>query len=225
VHLSLNLVSKYISYLLSLIGHPLLIVVYVLFLYRKVNPYLFSFAQSPHRDPIILFIIFTVIVFPIVTILLMNGLDFVDSLSLKDKKERIGPLIATIVCYIWLYLNIRTHDAIPIDYSNFILGAIIALSLAFMINLFSKISLHGVGLGGLLFAVIRLLLIHGQGVINFGLGANSLSISSVMIVALLLIFSGAVLTSRLKLGAHTNQEIAGGFIVGVFSQIIANMIS
>ncbi len=198
----------------------MLMVMYMLFLYLKVNPYLFPYASGRDLMTMVLIIFFTSVLIPVIAILLMLGVGFVQSLEMKNSKERIGPLIVTGISYLWLYLNIRTHNAIPIPYANFILGAIIALFLAFFINNFSKISLHGVGLGGLLMGTIYLITTHGRGFITFDLFDKVYRMNNLVILTAVLVLSGIVLSSRLFLQAHTNRDIIGGFSVGVLGQLI-----
>jgi len=212
-----------VAYLFSLIGHPMVVVMYMLFLYIKVNPYLFPYASGRDLTTMILIIFFTSVLIPLIGILLMLGVGFIDSLEMRDSKERIGPLIITGISYLWLYLNVRTHNAIPIPYANFILGSLISLSLAFFINNFSKISLHGVGMGGLVMGTIYLISEYGKGVVNLELFQNNLIVNNLVILVAIVIFSGLVLTSRLLLGAHTNQEVAGGFMIGALGQLVVMM--
>lgn len=217
----MSLVSRSVAYLFSALGHPLLIVIYMLVIYVKVNPYMFPYSHGRELNTLMLIVFFTSFLIPGIAVLLMMGVGFIDSLHMKEKSERIGPLMVTSICYIWLYLNIRTHNAIPIPYANFLLGCIIALFFAFFINNFSKISLHAVGMGGLFIGVMKLFLIHGQEYLVFKLSGQTYSLHYIILIAVLLIVIGVILTSRLYLKAHNNQDIVGGFIVGVIGQLIA----
>lgn len=198
----------------------MLIVMYVLFLYLKVNPYLFPYSEGKELGTLTLIIFFTSVLIPAIAILLMLGVGFIKSLEMKDKTERVGPLIVVAICYIWLYLNIRTHNAIPIPYANFILGSVIALFMAFFINNFSKISLHGVGIGGLLMATVHLISTYGKGSIQLSALGSNFQVHNILILAFCLLLAGLILSSRLYLNAHTNEEIAGGCTVGVLGQLI-----
>ena len=141
---------------------------------------------------------------------------------MKDKTERIGPLMVTGIAYVWLFLNIRTHDEIPASFSAFILGATIGLFLAFFINNFSKISLHAVGMGGLLMAIINLLIASQRAYSFINIGPDlSISIHNIFLLAVTIIIVGAVLSSRLHLKAHQLQDVTGGLLVGIVSQLIA----
>jgi len=199
----------------------MLIIMYVLFLYLKVNPYLFPYSSGRDLGVLSVRILFYSVLIPLIGILLMLGVGFIKSLEMKERTERIGPLMITAIAYLWLYLNIRTHSAVPIPYANFVLGALIALFIAFFLNNFSKISLHGVGIGGLFMAVLHLVLEYGEKYVQIELIGMNLQIHTLFIIAAVLISGGAVLTSRLYLKAHTNQEIVGGFSVGVLGQLLA----
>lgn len=153
----------------------------------------------------------------------MVGIDLIDSIEMPNKTDRIGPLIVTSVSYLWLYLNIRTHNAIPISYANFVLGALIAVFLAFFINNFSKISLHGVGIGGLIAASFFLMVRHGSALVDFQIFNYSVSIDSIFLLAIITVLSGLVLGSRVFLGAHRMIDITGGVLAGIVGQLIANV--
>jgi len=195
---------------------------YVLLLFIVINPYLFPYRNGREFGTIFLIVFFTSVVIPGIAILLLYGTGLIKSIELKDKSERIGPLIITSVAYLWLFLNIRTHTAIPAVFSSFVLGAIIAIFISFFINNFSKISLHAVGLGGLFFALLNLVLTYGRQISTIQITQDLFfSIHNVLTIAIISILIGAVLTSRLYLKAHNIQDVFGGFLVGIVSQIIA----
>ena len=180
----------------------------MLVIYVKVNPYLFPYSTGRELNTLMLIIFFTSFLIPGIAMLLMMGVGFIDSLHMKDKSERIGPLMVTGICYLWLYLNIRTHNAIPIPYANFILGSIISLFIAFFINNFSKISLHGVGLGGLFIGVMHLFLMHGQEYLSFDLVGQTYALHYILLIGILLMLIGDMTcTGVWKSTAATTDDI------------------
>jgi len=218
----LSKVLKGFSQLLSVLFHPLLIVIYVFLLFLLINPYLFPYRTGREFGTIMLVVFFTTIVIPGISILMMYFVGLISSLQMWDKTERIGPLIVTAICYLWLFLNVRTHDAIPPAFTIFLLGSIIALFIAFFINNFSKISLHAVGLGGMLLAIINILSFDQRAYSIIKIGNDmSLSIHNIFLLSIIVIIIGAVLSSRLYLKAHQLQDVTGGLLVGIVGQLIA----
>ncbi len=218
----MNQVFRGFSQLLAFFFHPLFVIVYVLMLFLVINPYLFPYRHGREFGAILLIVAFTTIVIPAISILLMYGTDLIKSIKLDDSKDRIGPLIVTAVSYLWLFLNIRTHSAIPPIFSAFVLGALISICIAFFLNNFHKISLHAVGMGGMLAALIHLLWINGRSYTQFTFFQSfNISIHNLFVIVILVIISGSVLSSRLYLKAHNLQDVLGGALVGIVGQIFA----
>jgi membrane-associated phospholipid phosphatase len=89
----------------------------------------------------------------------------------------------------------------------FSLGATIGIFSAFIINIFSKISMHTVGMGGFL---AMMLICISRSVAN-----------NEYILILAVIAAGLVGSSRLILGAHESNEIYGGYAIGFLTQFVA----
>src|SRR5690625_2837192 len=97
--------------------------------------------------------IITCTLLPLIAIFVMRRLNLISSLQLEDRMERIGPYIVMMIFLIWYYLSVDLYGIAPI-YRIFILGGIITLITLFVINLFTKVSLHSAGISGLLTNVI-----------------------------------------------------------------------
>ena len=222
---ALKIFYKGISNFLSILFHPLFIVLYVLYLFIIINPYLFPYRQGREFGAILLVVLFTAVVIPGIAILLMYGIGLINSLRLNERTERIGPLMVTSVAYLWLFLNIRTHNAIPGLFSAFVLGALISLGIAFFINNFQKISLHAVGMGGFFIAIFNILITNGKTYTSINISDSyTLTIHSIVFMISILILLGAVLSSRLYLRAHQLQDVFGGLMVGIVGQLLALII-
>lgn len=213
---------KYFATAISTIFHPLFILTYVLILLMLINPYLFSFHEIKAKGLIVISTFMLSAFFPLIAITMMKALGLIKSLQMKDKMERVGPLIATSIFYLWLYLNIKDNTMIPGAFSFFVLGSTIALFLSFFLNIFHKVSLHAVGAGGMLIGMILIgsNFSYGSFVIDVPvLGSYQISIMALYIV--LLLVAGITLTARLLLKAHKKDELYGGFFIGAISQILA----
>jgi len=217
-------VLRPLAQFVSFLFHPLLILTYMLLLLLLVNPYLFGLSSIADSNSkiLILRIFLSTFFIPAFSVVILRLLGMIESLEMRDKQERIGPYIITGVFYLWMFRNFVDNSQIPTAYTSFVLGATIALFVAFFINLFSKISAHAVGMGGLIGMVVitMLLFSYGTFTINLALiGAIHLNMNIVLMISLLL--GGLVGTSRLLLDAHEPQDLYGGFVVGFSSQFIA----
>jgi lipid-A-disaccharide synthase-like uncharacterized protein len=183
----------------------------------QVNPYLFSFEDSKVQGLIIINVFITTIIFPLVSVAMLKLLGFIQSVHMEDRMERVGPMIITGIFYIWLYLNIKNNDLVPDAFSYFVLGCTIALFLAFFINIFSKVSLHAVGIGGFVAAIAVMYASFSYTTFSVA----SWTIAMRMLVVLAIVAAGMVCTSRLLLGAHRAEDVYGGLTIGVTSQLLA----
>ncbi|MBK9330620.1 MAG: hypothetical protein IPM95_15280 [Sphingobacteriales bacterium] len=190
------------SHLLSYLFHPLAIPAWMALFLLYSNP--FSFAGMP-AGVVIAIVFINTFMFPAISILLMRKLGFIDSLSMPDNKQRIIPLVATIVFYVWAYLAMRKTN-FPYMMMIFMMGALVSLFISFVINVFYKLSLHMVGISGALMAVMTMLFFSQTDVSYFFL--------------IMVVLTGAIASARLYLGAHTLQEVYAGFIIGIFGQML-----
>lgn len=171
----------------------------ILLLYT--NPFSFAGISS---GVVIAVVFINTFMFPAISILLMKKLDFIESLEMPDHKQRIIPLVATIIFYVWAYLATRKIN-FPYMMGVFMMGTLVALFTSFVINVFYKISLHMVGVSGVLTAVMLLVFISPSDMSYYFLGV--------------IILTGAIATARLYLNVHTVKEVYIGFLVGIFGQI------
>lgn len=212
----------FLSRLVSSLFHPIFIINYVFILLFLVNPYLFGIQNNKQKGLLFISVFLLSVFFPLFTIVVMKLVGFIDSIELKDRKQRVMPLVITGVFYLWLFVNIRQNNLVPSAFSMFVLGATIALFVAFFINNFSKISLHTVGMGGFVTMVFFIRTYFSYNIFYFDLGPlGSYAISLDLILFLSILFAGLVGTSRLHLNAHRRQDVYMGYLVGFLAQVVA----
>ena len=186
-----------------------------------VNPYLFT-AQGFKEQVFLIVSIFVIsVLFPAVSIFMMKMVGFVDTLQMRDAKERIGPLIATSIFYLWLFINVKHIDLVPPQYQVFVLGSVIGLFAAFFLNNFTKISLHGIGIGGFIAALLMIRYQFPNHHLRFSVMDTHIAIGNDLLLIIGVLISGFVLFARLYLKAHNKQDVYGGFLVGFAAQLIA----
>lgn len=209
----------YWALLLSGLFHPLLVPTYMFLLLMLINPFLFGsneFGNERSMLTLLMMVLYTAVI-PIISIIIMRLLNMVGSVMMEDKMERIGPLLMIMIIYFWIYYNLSQEPSTPTIFSAFLLGVVIALAVAFVINVMDKISLHTIGMGGLAgMTMISAWVFRGEGI---DVGALSVSVS---IVALVVVFlAGLVGTARLALKAHDHFQVYAGYAVGFMSQFLA----
>ncbi|MFM2268192.1 MAG: hypothetical protein RL757_1633 [Bacteroidota bacterium] len=209
---------------ISIVGHPLLMLTYMLILLMIVNPFLFGFNKitEPAAIKLILQVFFQSFLIPAVAIALMRGLGFISSFEMRERTERIGPFIVTGIFYLWLYQNVKNSDAFTVGFTIFTLGTLIGLFAALAINSFWKISLHAIGVGGWVSAVAITMWYFCYGLIPISLpifGQVVVSMNFLLMASIML--AGLVGTARLVLRAHDFAQLAAGFALGFLAQFIA----
>ena len=198
---------KTISKITSFIFHPLLMVTWITILMFYTNSYWFIAIDFGNINPIVPVFLYT-FVFPAIAILMLRKLDFIDDLEMPDPKQRIIPLIITIIFYLWTFMLFKSKH-FPVMMRIFMFGTLASLFISFVINIFHKLSLHMVGISGALISILLLTMV------------SRIDISYVFL--LMIIITGLVATARLYVQAHTMREVYTGFLVGIFGQMIGLM--
>jgi hypothetical protein len=207
---------------ISILFHPLLILSYMTVLLLVVNPYWFGVHQISEKIPLLIAVFFSSFLIPIIAVAMMRFLGLVESFELRDKRERIGPYIVTAIFYLWLFINFRNDPNIPPPFAAFVLGSVIGLFLAFFINIFSKISAHTVGMGGLTGMLLILLNMGSFDPVFIHLGALGSIITTLGTIFLaVVVCAGLVGAARLVLRAHDAIDVYGGYLVGLAAQFFA----
>ncbi len=202
--------------IISWIFHPVFIPVYVVWFFIYVHPYLFTGFNAWLKTTTMMMAVVTFTFFPIVTVLLLKGLKFIDTIYLNTQKDRIIPIIACMIWYFWLWYvwqNFgKTESAIdvPKEAVQFALAAFITTIISLMVNVKIKISLHAISAGVMLTQFILMALNQN---INFGIW-----------ISVALFITGLVCTARFIVSDHTALEVYGGLVLGAVSMLMASWV-
>ena len=203
----------------SALFHPLLLPTYIFLLLVGINPYLFGTTElgdSRAMGNLILIFLDTFVI-PVIAVFIMARLNMINSMMMEEKSERIGPLLLVMVLYFWIYWNFNKGNEMPTLFNSFMLGVVIALVVAFVINLLDKISLHATGMGGLVAVSIILLGAFGANSISLGYWL----VGPRLVVVLTVLLAGLVGTARLALGGHDRLQLYVGYSLGFVAQFVA----
>jgi hypothetical protein len=206
---------KTISSIISYLFHPLLLPTYGTLLILGLNPNMFAASQDSTAEIIhgtwVIVVFALTFFFPLVWVGMMVGLEMIPNLKMETSKDRIVPFVACITFYLWTtwMFKANVHMKIPGNPLIFymMLGACISISVAFFLNIFTKISLHTLGAGSILGLVLIMVRFS-----TFDL--------RVLFVATILL-AGIIGTARLILKAHTEMEVISGYFIGFTGQFLA----
>jgi len=198
-----------IARIFSFLFHPLLIPTYLLVILLGLDT-TFS-VLLPLRFELMLTgtVLITTFIFPLLIIFIMFRMKIISSVYLKQREERIFPLITlAIFYYVTFYLIKDVY--LPRNFQLFILGATLVTIVTLVVTLFFRISMHMIALG----AVTGLF---------FGMTISTGGYALFLLIGAILI-SGLTGTSRLKLNTHQPSEIYSGWLMGAIVMCITSFL-
>lgn len=185
---------KRIALFTSYVLHPLLMPFYAMLLVLYTSFFGF-FVSLPIKKLILYAVAAATIMLPIAFILLLRSLKVLTSIHLKERRERISPILFTAFSMYLCHLILRHISNLHPIYSRAMLWLMLLLLLLAIITRFWKISLHMAGVGGFLAL------------------AFSLSFAN-WFFPLFILLAGILGSSRLYLKAHNLIQVAAGFLLG-----------
>jgi hypothetical protein len=200
---TLRIAAKLISY----IFHPLFIPVYISWLVVETQSYLFGVFSEWEKTIFIARFGVMYIMFPLVSVLLMKALGFINSIHLKTQRDRIIPYIVCMIYYWWMWYVLHNQPEYPRQFVILSLGIFLASIGGLMANINIKISMHTIGAG--LMAAFVMLLGFSQDT-NFGI-----------YISIAILLAGIICTARFIDSDHTAKEIYVGLFVGILSLLLA----
>ena len=197
-----------LTQLISILLHPMFMPILALHLTLLVLPSL-AFTLSQNLLLIYGILIFSTMVLPLISIFWLMQKGKVSSLEMSNHKERSLPLFKTVI---WMsfgyYLLQNLLFYAPILKAE-LLGAILIILLAAIISKFWKISLHLLGIGGVVGVFIALQIMHGD---------------FLYLLLLFILLSGLLGVARIKQKAHNYAQVYAGFLVGLSVELITLLV-
>ena len=140
-------------------------------------------------------------VLPLCVLLLMLRAGMVSDLSLSHRRQRLVPMLVTVVAYLGAALYLHLLHA-PVWLVAFFIGASVATTLAGLITVKWKISAHGCAMGGM------------AGMMLWLAAARMAPVNAMLWLSIVIVLGGLVGTSRLILDRHTPAQVACGWLLG-----------
>lgn len=203
----------------------MLVLSYALLLLMAINPFAFGVFSLGEKQAILLliYVFTTTTLIPGIGIAIMKPLGFVKNLQSPERMERIGPYIVTGIFYLWLYKNLSASGQVPPLYLICVLGATIGLFGAFVINIFTKISAHATGMGGLVGMLLLTAWIWPGSTLDIFVFKTSVQLSLTLAAGIMIVLAGLVGTARLALKAHVPADLWQGYLVGFAAVWVAQL--
>jgi hypothetical protein len=189
---------KKTAHIVSFLLHPFLMPVAGMAILLFTGSYMPFLPLAARKMIIILFATGTLLLPAVMMPLTLMRRD----LLLQKKDDRTYPLVLTFIFYLLTYFLFARIPVYGFMHA-FMLGAVISVFLALMINLKWKISLHMIGLGGL--SAFLLMITMTQKI-------NLLPWFIISVFA-----SGIAGTARLYLNSHSPSQVYTGFFAGFLS--------
>lgn len=186
--------------IISVVFHPLLMPVYGLAIIFSA-PTLFGYLPFNVKRLLILIMLVNNVLLPLSLLPFFIHRNIISSWTIIERKERNIPLIMSTLLYCTTTFIIFRFP-VPVFLKSFIFGASILSLIVTVINFWWKISLHSVGAG----ALISLVLI---------LSMKMLTPLEWYLIPVVII-TGLVLSSRLKLNLHSPAQVWIGLFTGFF---------
>lgn len=190
--------SKILSYLL----HPILMPIIVLYIGINNVDYFYLIFHNYSNTLYLIILAFTMVL-PLISAILFVKLGRVESLEMRKRKERRGPLFISILIMIIGFPIFYSIAKLSPHLSAIYISSIILLFFSFLITIRWKISLHMMGIGGATGTFIALNYIFG-GIYYF--------------IFLFFALSGLLAFSRLDQKAHNESQVYVGFVLGCVFQ-------
>lgn len=194
----------------SILFHPLFIPLYVTAFLLYIHPTAFAGFSDEQKVRIIGIVAVNIILLPGATVFLLWRLKFSQSILLKTQRERIIPYAATMFFSFWCWNVFRNLSFSPAVFNDFLLGVFITVIIGWMCNIYYKVSMHALGVGGMLCFII-LISLSGEGSAGLYIAAASL-------------ITAITLSARFIVSNHTSFDVYSGLFLGAIAQLIAKAI-
>jgi hypothetical protein len=208
---SFPFIIKGLAHFFSYVFHPLFVPLYIICFLVFLHPSYFSGFSQHEKYRLLFTTILNTIFFPAFSVLLMKGLGFIKSVFLRTQQDRIGPYLSSMIFYFWTArVFFKTDMQLALIFPSFMTGVFFTTVAGLLSNIYFKISMHAIGMGGLLGLFLIIMLY------------NTMLMTWPLCIAILI--TGLVCTSRLIVSNHTPKEIYWGLFLGLFCQLVAALV-
>lgn len=165
-----------------------------------------TYLPKEFEYKILIVIFLSTYVIPILFLFILKKRNSIESYHLKTTEERKFPILFFLTITFLLGMRLLELNAIDLLAYSFIAGSLSLLITYILLFTKFKTSLHTLSIGSLIGFVI-IISIHYK-------------IKLLLLITTGVLLFGIIGTARLKLKAHTVNEVLLGFAIGVITQIL-----
>jgi len=192
----------------SIVFHPLFMPLYGLGIIFTA-PTIMGFLPVTVKKILFLIVLINNVFIPITLLPLFRMRNIISSYNIEDRSERSIPLFTTAIFYsITSYIVFRFQ--VPVFLKSYFMASAILVVVLTIINFWWKISIHAAAAGAMTATVIVL--------------AGKMYAPLTLYLIAIIIISGLVLSSRLRLNAHNPAQVWSGYLTGLAGLILFVMI-
>ena len=193
--------QKVLATIFSVVFHPIFMPVYGLLILFNSGTFI-SYLPYDVKKFIFLIILISTVILPLSFVPFYLYRKIIRNVHMDSHRERIIPLLLTTVFFYLGYILLNKSQ-LPEILKSYMLASASAVFLAMIVSLKWKISLHMLGIGGLIGAVL---------VFSFRLMVDLTTIWMILIL-----IAGLVGYARLQLKIHNPAQVYIGFSLGLAS--------
>lgn len=198
---------RFAAHFFSFVFHPVFITSYLIAFLLFLHPFVFAGYDPRLKVLRFLTVFLSTTMLPVFAVFMLWRLDlFVKSYQLLTARERIVPYAIALIFYWWPYHVYQNLPDTPPEAIKLLLGSFLAVCGGWMCNIFYKVSMHGIAVGGMLMYML-LFSLHD----SYGSG---------LYLSLAFLLAGIVCSARFIVSDHSSFEIYSGLAVGLLGQYI-----
>lgn len=197
--------ERRLAYALSIVFQPLFVPLYTVLLILGTGSYLSFAVQGTLRWVLLLIIAINTILLPMLVFAWFVKRRIIGSYHMAERNERHLPFLVGVTFLVSTYILLGRLP-LPGMFRALVLTSVVSLMVTAFINMWWKISVHMMGMGGMLGAVVAMALMYQVQVLPMAM--------------ILAVAGGLVGWSRLCLDAHTPAQVYSGFSLGLLLTIV-----
>jgi len=203
-----NIFLSRMAQIISVLFHPVFMPLYGLLIIFSA-PTLLSFIPLKIKKLTFLVVVVNNIIMPLSIVMILYSRGVIKSVFAREKHERTVLLSITMVLYLITTL-LMLKLPVPNMIKAYFISTTFITFVTILINMYWRLSLHSVAVGGLLMLVCFM--------------AYLFEVTVIIYVAEMILLSGLVMFARLYNDDHQAVEVWTGFFTGVVSMAVSLLI-